>query len=120
MENYKLNVTKGKVTVSNYNERSECFELNANDLVGNMIAKTTFSDKYKEEAQANATLITESFNVLHDSGYTPSELLAQNKELLDALKDANSFIYDNRDDLFGERYNILSIDIQQAITNATK
>lgn len=119
MENYKDKVTKGKVTVSNYNERDECFELNANNSFGNMIAKTTYSDKYKEEAQSNATLIAESFNVLQDSGYTPSELLAQNKELLDALisaKESIDLLLMPVERIDNKKYKA----IQQAITNATK
>lgn len=40
------------------------------------------------ENQANAELIAETFNVLHKTGLTPREILAQREELLEAFADA--------------------------------
>jgi len=116
----KKQITKGKATAVDY---PHCKAIEV--TLENGQEHTMFTDqfcyatKYDGDAQANAELIAEAFNVTNESGYTPAELLAQRNELLDALQLAKSKI-----DLL-----ILPLDrmnnktyqtIIKAINNATK
>ena len=47
-----------------------------------VVSNTQESD---EEAEANAKLISEAFNVANETGKTPHHLKEENKQLLDAL-----------------------------------
>ena len=42
------------------------------------------------EAEANAALIAEAFNVAHETGCTPAQLAEQRRELAEALKSVTS------------------------------
>ena len=106
-------------------------------LVDGVKIEFRYNDKKGEVvAKQKAELIAESFNVLHDSGYTPSELLAQRNELLEALKDITDWKLPETNHFWdeeqtqpmsytaafgsnGERDYIKGI-AQQSITNATK
>lgn len=66
----------------------------------------------KEEAEANAHLIAEAFNVVNSTGYSPNQLAEQNKELLEACKRAER----HHQGLHSEIGSIL----RNAIANAEK
>lgn len=75
--------TKGKFIIN----KSSNFSNRDNVMIGErkifVIENHSAPD---EEAEANANLISEAFNVVNETGYTPNQLAEQNKELLEALK----------------------------------
>lgn len=76
----KTNCTKGPV----YEYRGEVRE--EDPVSGRTIA--TISDRLRDdEIEPNASLIAEAFNVLHQRGYTPLELVEHKGLLIAALKD---------------------------------
>lgn len=100
--NYKENCTKGPVDYTRMlipareKDRRSGFVVNGPDggpdmpSVGTNLARRicdirTGVDVPYAMAQANAELITEAFNTLHETGYTPRELADAVKELRSAL-----------------------------------
>lgn len=76
----KKQITRGKFTIDNnhiVNENSVIVAI-AHGTSGKHI-------DVKEEHKANAELIAEAFNVTNESGFTPSELLAQRNELVNLV-----------------------------------
>lgn len=68
--------------------------------------------------KANAELIADAFNTTSESGLTPSELLKQNKELLEALKSTKQLnLHLNKSGTIG--YMVYS-KVEQAINNTSK
>ena len=63
MENYKYKITKGLAVVSNYCEKTESYEI---WIENHLVCKTMYSVEHKKEANANATLTAEAFNVLSE------------------------------------------------------
>lgn len=106
--------TKGKVKVSEYNETEDCFYLDSFDGFGSIICKTTFNKRYKNEAKANAELISDAFNTTNESGLTPSELYKQNQELFECLIIAHGELGSASNEISFADYE----RIEQAINNA--
>ena len=105
--------TKGKFIIN----KSSNFSNRDNVMIGErkifVIENHSAPD---EEAEANAHLISEAFNVVNETGYTPNQLAEQNKELLEALKDIKAAM------IFGNNPNDKGlIEIAEAaIANAEK
>lgn len=117
----KNKITKGKVK---YSSIDDGFTLITVYNAGNSMAICNVYESESEnvskiEAEANAELIAEAFNVTNESGFTPSELLAQRNELLEIVKKIcvykDKSITENYTDLLKLLYVA-----QTAINNTTK
>lgn len=101
--------TKGKFIIN----KSSNFSNRDNVMIGErkifVIENHSAPD---EEAEANAHLIAEAFNVVNSTGYSPNQLAEQNKELLEACKRAEK----HHQGLHSEIGSIL----RNAIANAEK
>jgi hypothetical protein len=83
----KFNGTKGKCHIEK--RRDTLLEIRSNCRV-KIIAECENYDRNKQtmsilECEANAELIQEAFNTVNECGLTPSELLKQRNELIEAL-----------------------------------
>ena len=56
------------------------------------ICHCTVSSLFREEAQANAELIVEAFNVTNETGRTPRQLAEDRQELQDALRQSQDLL----------------------------
>ena len=76
MKNYQQHVTKGPVTAEppNANALRHAWSVWPEERSGRARICTLTQGKGDE---ADATLIAEAFNVLHDTGFTPGELAEQ-------------------------------------------
>lgn len=75
---YKQNCTKGETCVSGGR-----FEVRASDGELLLTADHRLMRKSRQEREANIALANEAFNVLHETGMTPRELVMVIAELLD-------------------------------------
>lgn len=94
MEDYKSKVTQGEV--KQLGEVSNNTRILDNKYWCNVVSggRGIVCDSYgrtQQEAEANSQLISEAFNTLSDSGFTPAEIWKQNQELLEALKELYAF-----------------------------
>lgn len=80
----KENCTKGPVKISPYCPTNVCNEAQDRHIAATGHAART---PQTDEDKANAELIAEAFNVLHETGCTPQELLAQIKAIVDEIEE---------------------------------
>lgn len=81
--NYKENCTKGPVLVSG--GRFEVRTEKDGELL--LTANHHLMRKSRQEREANTSLAAEAFNVLHETGMTPRELVAQIKAIVDEIEE---------------------------------
>lgn len=102
---YKENCTKGPARFHLGRGANPRFHIQTE--AGYQIASTTELSHHaqaKEEnvmREANAALIAEAFNVLHETGYTPAELAEQAHEYRELLAEARLHLYANLEGLPG-------------------
>ena len=85
-----MEITKGKcVTSTNFEGLRMTQVRSEGELIASVYAsgEETFhsNEEYWLEAEANANLITEAFNVANDTGFSPRQLAEQNKKLVKLL-----------------------------------
>lgn len=84
---YKKNCTKGPVELTESGDQLEVMQVDGASIAHVFEGETN-------EAEANASLISEAFNVLHETGFTPRELADRLKAINDGLNSC-----ENVDDL---------------------
>ena len=98
MKNYKEHVTKGQVAIDG----------------GHIRAKDNVLIAYVGDG-SDRTLIAEAFNVLHETGFTPRELVEHVKELQVALGAANDMLEEAADDVEEAGYSARSNNMMDAV-----
>jgi len=85
---YKKDCTKGEAEISECriadNGSYFFISIKREQRAGIVPIKVSQIDQTSDEAEANAKLITETFNVLNTTGYTPLELVEQVRTLREA------------------------------------
>lgn len=83
----ELGITKGECSILETNEADEWVDVNS---VKGIFARTFYGELEpiitKKEAELNANLISEAFNVANETGKTPRQLADDNKVLLETLR----------------------------------
>lgn len=77
----------------------------------------------KEEAEANAQLIADAFNVTNETGMTPRELQKSHQELLESIESLclKAFTHYRDNDMVRGHFELWkSENLDKFITNATK
>lgn len=114
----KNQITKGKIKAFNND-----FGINVSTIEGIGICAVYSGDGSEgeiDEAEANAELIAEAFNVTNECGFTPAELLAQRNEFLEIANKLSIYTSDKCFSFSHTDILRLSFLAQQAINNATK
>lgn len=88
----KSSITKGPVVISGGR-----FEVRGMDGELLLTADHKLMRKSRGEREANIALAAEAFNVMHQAGLSPRELLAQRDELAEALRILLNYAHGNKD-----------------------
>lgn len=86
-----LKASKGECSYDiNANNGFDVFMKNTLKTIGKVLFKDVSYMPNQEEAEANAILFTDAVNVFNETGKTPRQLAATNKELVDLLNEVKN------------------------------